>query len=252
MPRYASYRKFRKFARRQPRMTFSKFSTYKNRTSKAQAYQIYRLNKKINYIQKRTKPEVSITPILTRTNNSGAINVLSYNSATLTNLLPEGSDASTTHSIINGRFARLQSLTIKGLFTYALAGDSPYADIQRMPCILRVVLVQTRTTRAQALEQSDIFNPNLTGYAAMRGPLATGLARIAHVLSDKQYYISDTKQLVNIKTKLKYLKNWYTAPSDAYAKGNVEMHSLIYSPTGPTTNGSASFTYVTKVAYTDA
>ena len=250
MPRYASYRKFRKFARRQPKTTFSKYSTYKNRSSKAQAYQIYRLNKKINWIQKRTKPETNISPILSRTfshtwNDEATTHpLLVYSSSALTNLRPEGTTPDPQYSVLKGRFARLQSLTLKGILSYNVPGyesdgatspsDVPFPDrfmdLQRMPVLMRLVMIQTRTTRGAGLAQADVFNPDLQNLAAIRGPLATGLSRIAHVLCDKQYMISDTSQIKNIKVKCKYLKNWYTAPSEVYAKGNVEVHVLIYNP----------------------
>ena len=260
MPRYASYRKYRKFVRRTPKTSFSRYSTYKNRTSKAQAYQIYRLNKKINYIQHRTKPEVKISPILTRTfsnlSESAESPAVTYNASQLSNLRPEGTEVSNQYDVINGRFARLQSLTVKGIFTYVPPGnsDSGYVDLQRMPVLMRLVMVQVRTTRGAALNQNDVFNPDLTGIASIRGPLATGLARIAHVLCDKQYILSDTTQCKNVRVKCKYLKNWYTAPSEVYAKGNIEIHVLIYNPSSSIVGNPSrsSFTFVTKLAYTDA
>ena len=120
MPRYASYRRFRKFVRRQPKTSFSKYSTYKNRTSKAQAYQIYRLNKKINYIQHRTKPEVKIAPLMqgtfTTPTNTNASRASGY---ILTNFVSEDTaNVPNGYVKISGRFARMQSLKITGTFTY--------------------------------------------------------------------------------------------------------------------------------------
>ena len=222
------YKKTRKTTkwRRPRRTTFSKYGTYRNRSSAAQARQIYLLNKRISSIMKRTKPEINISPILTRTfsnvwNDEATSHPnTTYQSATLTNLAPEGVSPSDQYSVLKGRFARLQSLTVKGLLTFSVAGyetdgtaaqdptvpfPERYMDLQRMPVLMRLVMVQTRTTRGQSLSQADIFNPDLTDLAAIRGPLATGLSRIAKVLCDKQYSISDTSQVRNVKVKCKYI-----------------------------------------------
>ena len=101
-------------------MTFSKYSTYKNRTSKAQAYQIYRLNKKINYIQNRTKPEVKIAPLMQQSINTAVVNTASRpDGIVLTNFVNEDATEVPAGSVkINGRFARMQSLKIAGTLPY--------------------------------------------------------------------------------------------------------------------------------------
>lgn len=168
-------------------MTFSKYSTYKNRTSKAQAYQIYRLNKKINYIQNRTKPEVKIAPLMQQSINTAVVNTASRpDGIVLTNFVNEDATEVPAGSVkINGRFARMQSLKIAGTLTYtkALATN---LDMQRMPVYLRVVIVQLRAARTDAIRTDDIWTLRtepetsgtaLTEYCKMRAPLATGLAR---------------------------------------------------------------------------
>ena len=104
------------------------------------------------------------------------------------------------------------------LFTYNIAGVTSgdtieRTDLQRMIAYLRIVIIQTKATRsALAPANSDIWSSTVQGsdtttenptalneYAAVRAPLQYGLSRIAKVLSDKTYMISDTKQAVNIK-----------------------------------------------------
>lgn len=264
MPRYASYRKFRKFVRRTPKTSFSKYSTYKNRTSKAQAYQIYRLNKKINYIQHRTKPEVKIAPLIQGTFTTPASASASRASGyVMTNFVSEDTaNVPSGYVKINGRFARMQSLKITGTFTYTKSLTSN-VDMQRMPCYLRIVIVQLRAARTDEIRTDDVWTlttePGGTGtalseYNKMRAPLAVGLARKCKVLSDKRYMISDTKQSVDIKTKLKYVKNWYSAPSEIHAKGEIVMFAQILNVIGDATDdpNQASFNFVSKLAYTDA
>lgn len=91
-------------------------------------------------------------------------------------------------------------------------------------------------------------------YNKMRAPLANGLARKCKVLSDKKYMISDTRQSVDIKTKLKYIKNWYSAPTEIHAKGEIVMFAQILNVIGDTVDdpNTATFSYVSKLAYTDA
>lgn len=264
MPRYASYKKFRRYWKRRPKTTFSKFSTYKNRTSSAQAYQIYRLNKKINYIQHRTKPEVKIAPFIEGVVETATANIAKRpNGFVLTNFVPEDTANVPAGSVkINGRFARMQSLKIIGTLTYSKALDSN-VDMQRMPIYMRVVIVQLRSARTDEIRTDDIWSltvgPGTAGadlgeYAKMRAPLATGLARKCKVLSDKKYMLSDTRQSVDIKTKLKYIKNWYSAPAEIHAKGEIVMFVQMLNPIGAATDdpNKAQFNFVTKLAYTDA
>lgn len=49
------YKKKKSYSRKR---SLSRFNTYRHRSSKAQAYQISKLNRKINYVYKNTKPDV--------------------------------------------------------------------------------------------------------------------------------------------------------------------------------------------------
>ena len=60
MPGYTRYSKKRYYNKKRgyKKKTFSRFNTYKHRSSKAQAYQIYKLNKKVNRINKNNAPDI--------------------------------------------------------------------------------------------------------------------------------------------------------------------------------------------------
>lgn len=157
------------------------------------------------------------------------------------------------------------------MFSYGVAGlGDPVnvADLQRMMAYLRVVIVQTKATRGEFLAYNDVWTTNNAGtvtvegvtptalspFATVRAPLRLGLARSAKVISDKTYTLSDTRQAVNIKTKLKYVKSWYRSPSESVPKGHVLMFVMLYDQTGSLTPNvsSATFNFVSKCVYTDA
>lgn len=276
----AVYKKYRRVSNRyarRGRSGYSMYKLYRSRSSGAQARQIYGLNKKLKAIQRRTKPEINIAPLVegNMTSDTGGLvinGVRIFNPIVLTNLLPEGSTASSDNAVIQGRFARLQNITMKGVFCYNIAGtgdSAPYnvSDLQRMMAFLRVVIVQTKSSRPSDISYTDVFTldnagtvpsgetpTSLGSFATIRAPLKLGLARVAKVVSDRTYSLSDTRQSVNIKTKLKYVKNWYRPLTESAAKGNVYMFVMMYDQTAlfnPNVS-SALFSYVSKCVYTDA
>lgn len=258
------------------------YKLYKSRSSGAQARQIYGLNRKLKRIQRLTKPEINIAPLVQTTMRSDqgvsiytGSNVKLF-SLQLTNLISQDATATAGYARLEGRFARIQNITIKGTFSYHSAESGlidSVADIQRQPAYARVVIFQTKNSRASEPDSADVFSISTAGttadstgspgvllnnYALMRAPLALGLARVAKVLSDKLYTISDTKQSIMIKTKLKYVRNWYQAPSDNTPKGNVRMMVLLYNSSA--NNASSTIVeasecrldLVSKCVYTDA
>lgn len=263
------YRKFARYnrsrrIRRRGFAKFSKYNTYRNRSSVAQASQIYRLNKKINYIQKLNKPEIKIAPLVQNTFTTPAsANATRPNGYVLTNLVNEDTTTVPTGYVkVNGRFARMQSMKITGTFTYTKNLTSNL-DMQRMPCYLRIVIVQLRAARTDEIRTDDVWTLTteaggagtaLSEYNKLRAPLAVGLARKAKVLSDKRYQISDTRQSVDIKTNLRYIRNWYSAPSEVHAKGEIVMFVQMLNGIGDAVDdpNQASFNFVSKLAYTDA
>lgn len=263
------------------RKGYSMYKLYKNRSSASQARQIYGLNKKLKAIQRKTRPEINIAPLVSSTMRSDqgqtlytGLNVKWY-SLNLTNLISQDATAVAGYARLEGRFARIQNITIKGTFTYlnADAGLSDAADLQRQPAYARVVIFQTKTARTDAVGYNDVFSISTAGtvadstgssgtllsnYGVMRAPLAVGLARVAKVISDKLYTISDTKQSIMLKTKLKYVKNWYQAPNETAPKGNVQMMVLLYNTSANNIDTNISdasecrLDLVSKCVYTDA
>lgn len=275
----------RRYTRRYNRRTgvykrkgYSMYKLYKNRSSGSQARQIYGLNNKLRRIERLTKPEINIAPLVQSVLRSdqgsvfvGGTGVKYFTPIQLTNLISQDADAQAGYARLEGRFARIQNITVKGTFSYLNALDS--ADVQRQPAYARVLIYQTENTRGDSLQIGEVFTTTTAGtvndstdssgstlgsYALMRAPLALGLARKVKVISDKLYAISDTRQTYMIKTKLRYVKNWYQAINEDVPKGNVVMRVLLYN----TSSGSASteiiaasecrLDLVSKCVYTDA
>ena len=279
------YRKYRRtgygYARRR-RSGYSMYKLYKSRSSGAQARQIYGLNKKLKRIQRLTKPEINIAPLvqsMMRSDQGTVVftgsNVRFFGPTQLSNLISQDATAQTGFARLEGRFARIQNITLKGTFTYlnAEAGITLASDIQRQPAYARIVIYQTKTTRGDELSFGDIFSTTTAGtvrdsnntegsllgnYSLMRAPLALGLARKAKIISDKLYVISDTKQAIMIKTKLKYVRNWYQAPNESGPKGNVVMMVLLYNTSANSDTdeivaaSECRLDLISKCVYTDA
>lgn len=278
MAYYRKYRRTRNRYARKGRSGYSMYKLYKSRSSGAQARQIYGLNKKLKAIQRRTRPEINIAPLVQgvmSTQSGGVVSnyVRMFDPVNLTNLLPEGSTPDASNAVLDGRFARIQNITLKGIFCYNTIGlgeAPPYdvSDMQRMNAYLRIVIIQTKATRGSSISYADVWTRNnagtvtptgvsptpLTAFATIRAPLQLGLARIGKVISDRTYMISDTRQAVNIKTKLKYVKNWFVSSSETVPKGNVYMFAMMYDQGQDSTPNvsSATFSYISKCVYTDA
>ena len=275
------YRKYRRTGRgrsyaRRGRSGYSMYKLYKSRSSAAQARQIYGLNRKMKAIQRMTKPEIKIAPLvqysITSSTEAGDLvnGVRIFNGFNLTNLQAQSTGTTTqaNYAQLDGRFARIQNITMKGIFTYNTPGvfTEENADLQRMPGFMRIVIVQTKTSRGQNVNYNDIFSTTtagidpgpggnaLTPYSMIRAPLKYGAARIVKFLSDKTYMLSDTKQSVNIKTKLKYVRNWYDSTTELRPKGQVYMFVMLYQQDADNQYSVSElrFDFISKCVYTDA
>ena len=153
------------------RKGFTMYKLYKNRSSASQARQIYGLNKKLKAIQRKTRPEINIAPLVSTTMRSDqgtpiytGSNVKLF-SLQLTNLISHDATAVAGYARLEGRFARIQNITVKGTFSYysATAGLSDSADLQRQPAYARVVIYQTKASRSVDPDSSDVFSVTTAG-----------------------------------------------------------------------------------------
>ena len=271
MPRYGNYRSYRRRAKRYGKHTFSSFNLYKRRSSKAQAYQIYRLNKKMNAIQRATKPETKIL----HWNNSEAVTTYNAKGVLLTsiNLLNATPSISNTalESVIDGRMARLNTLkflahlhyktnkqTVEGVVTDNTSSTAGISMTEALlsPILVRMLFVQTKTALSAAPDMSTILDTT-SGLTSSRGPLNDGAGRIIKVLKDKKVQITYTNQSKLIRCKFNYLRNFYNDNNLLIPKGNLYCFLVVYNPitissgTVPDEH-QVSIDYNIKLAYSDA
>lgn len=249
--------------RRYYKKPLSNYNIATRTSAKSQSKQIFYLKKRVNRIQRLTKPE-----IVTIQRNSSKINLVSgqgvanWVSSTDTtsafiapNLGPLNSNViGETNSPVPNNFARLHNLKVYGNMQYTGVSSSS------VPVNLRIVIVQLRTSRASGLTSADIFTSGSSGndnFSAVFGPLQTGLARTCKVLSDKRYCLSFQRPSINIRTSLKYLKNFYrdnnssssSVSSESFAKGSIYVFYAIYTSSNVEVG---ALDLIHKLAYTDA
>lgn len=234
---------------------------------KSQAKQIYYLKKRINKIQRLTKPEIVTLQRsgqqielkssmgyfgwIVNTNNEGLPEITPVLGPQESNVLGQ------VTAYPPNNFARLQSFRLYGNMRYALSNSTP------APVTLRIVIVQMKTTRGGDFGANDVFTSgykNLDYFSSTFGPLQTGLARSCKVLSDKRYVLSSARPSVNIRTNLRYLMNFYRdnnnssvggSGSESTGKGVIYVLYSIYSASNQT-DTIGYLDYMCKLAYTDA
>lgn len=221
----------------------SALSNYKIATktsAKAQSKQIYALKKRVNTIYRMNRPEIRVQQRLGsgaafQTTTSGVFNFDTVAGGTVSSaIIPQlGTvvSADTGSAPINN-FARLRSFSFYGMLQYnAMSATSK-------PVTLRIVIVQTKTTRSDNVTDTDIFSSGTdtnSGFQRVYGPLQVGLSRTCKVLSDKRYVLSYQKPNVTIRTNLKYLLNYYRdqasssgGSSESVAKGTIYVAYAVF------------------------
>lgn len=263
---------YRRYARRRTsrRKTLSNYRIATRTSARSQSKQIYALKKRINVIQKRTKPEILITrrtatTIVSEGDLESTLGSLqfAYGSGSVANFQPQLPSITTESNAGTGvvspnRFARLLSFKLSGSINYA---DTPLET--NTPYVLRIVIIQSRTTRSANINASDVFldtNPVFNS-------LQSGLARTAKVLSDRRYYLSYQRPAIRVHTTLKYLTNFYNdttsnessnTSSEPVPKGSIFV-VYAYRPMlsftqleGTEPTGNLNIELEGKLAYTDA
>lgn len=260
----------RRYRRGRKRSTLSKYKIATKTSARAQSRQIYALNRKINNIQRRTRPETKIKWFESNTIQPGAPTEANNSSYVFYGTYSPGTPT------IDGQFARLNDMTL-----YLNASYNTYANTNA-PFYLRLVIVQTKTTRGDYLVFNDVFNyndtltypsytsgggfivsntGNRTAKDSFFGPLASGLGRTARVLCDRKLYLTFQRPTIALKLKLKKLLNYYNVVnnstgaiggSEPVAKGLIQAFLLVYNPVTGTGALNLNFDINAKLAYTDA
>lgn len=263
------YRKYtRRVSQRRGRRTLSSYHIATRTSARSQAKQIYALKKRINWIQRRTKPEIiTIQRSGMVSGNSivtGSVSWIIGDQQTLGYAAPTlGPVVDITGGGVNSsspnNFARLQSFTLYGNLQY----QDETLTSSSVPETLRIVIVQLKTTRGTDLSSDDIFASSIFDEAANPfnntfGPLQAGLSRTCKVLSDKRYTLSYQRPSVTIKTRIKYLLPFYRdtssndsglTTSEPIPKGAIYVFFSKYSQSRA---ASSTLNLMYKLAYTDA
>ena len=262
------YYRRRRYNRR--RKTLSNYNIATRTNARSQARQIYAIKRRINYLQRLTRPETQISQRLAVASSASTTPILSFSSSArgvspVYWSLPGVSDPklfidprlnASTGTYEGDRFYRVNSFSMFGNLQYT----SPSTTVK--PFTLRVVIVQTRSTRGDALAAADIFSNVVSSddsrSVAVFGPLQTGLARTAKVLSDKRYVLSYQRPNVNLRTILKRVMNYYYDQdnsdsngdsSEPIPKGAIFVFLAWYSLGDPQ---DIQLTLNSKMAFTDA
>lgn len=242
-------RRYGRRRRRRGNRKFSRFNTYRNRSSKAQAYQIYSLNRKINAIQKRTKPEIKIYQ------NNYSFNASEY----CGNLF--GGCTTALDSIMQGKIARIQN--INNWFTVwkdpSMAGVEFTFTIRIVMYQYREALpsVQTTPEKIFNITEQDLTNQNLTIrkrklMTALYGPLRQGVSAKFKILRDFKMYLGPTRERAN---KCAYLRKPFTLQkgdnNQDYPKGTILWQALLTSNKDDLALNAIQFNHNLKIAYVD-
>lgn len=269
------YRRYRRAGRRSSRRTLSNYRIATRTGAKAQSRQIYALKRRINVIQKRTKPEIlitrrTVTPITSEGSIQSVTGIMNfaYGGGSVPTFQPQ-LPAITTE--LNGgagvaspnRFARLLSFKLTGSINYA---DTPLTT--NTPYVIRIIIIQTRQTRGTLVGANDIFSDTNPVFNSLQ----SGVARTCNILSDRRYYLSYQRPVIAVRTTLRRLTNYYTdstsasAPSGDSSSTSSEpvpkgVIQIVYAyrpmltpntPEGVTPTGNLNMVLEGKLAYTDA
>lgn len=244
--------RYRRRGQARRRYAISRYNTFRYRSAKAQANQIYRINRKINVIEKRTKPEIKIIQN-------------SYNFS-MSDFCGEVFGGMTTllHNSIKGRIARVQD--VNGWFN---VWKSPSVAENNFTSTIRIVVYQIRQSMSATdlpVNSEQIFNitnaekqlENQTQrkrayMRAIFGPLKYGITSKIRVLRDFRVSISPDRQRSSKRMKLR--KPFVLAKSqqngEPYPQNAVFFVALYTCNKANMTQDEVQFQYTTKVAYVD-
>lgn len=226
-----SYRR-RKYAARK---TFKKSNLYAHKSAKAQAGQIYKLNKKINYIERKTKPEIKLEH--TELFNAGIETMVGGN-------VQLKDYTYNLSSLLKGDLMRLQNLYLWGTM-YARENEAASTYDEVFSLFFRIIVLQQRVA-GQEFPAHPIQN---AGFDFMNSPYIDGFSQGDKVLADRKYYINNSKNCRNFKIKIGRLSNLRKRMLNLNPvyDGNIKVYVFI----GCTNGCSLKFLMHSKLAYID-
>lgn len=202
MARYGR-RSYRRRYRRGRKLT--KASIYGNRSARSQAGQIARLNSKVNYIARRTKPEIHV---LNSGNFDKSFTSNAFAATYYLYQMPLPTAGSAGDSGFAGNQCHMISLTLHGYAEYFNSSATGYHDSESAGCVLRIIALQTKSSVDQQLltTPTDILQSvgtSGTGYTALAyAPFRTGISDVYRVLMDYKCTLTSDKNQKLLKLKV--------------------------------------------------
>lgn len=242
-------------SRRYRKKTFSRFNTYRNRSSKSQAYQIYSLNKKINRLEAKTKPEFktgrkdSFMTLTTRYTSAGQLwnhSIKHLTSSDGINLHDDG--------IQKGLFCRLCGMTLWG----NIVRTDPNAT--HTAGFLRLVVYQFRQCRQDGISMGDMFsgyndgeNSNMTSII-LKEPFKDHISSTVRIITNRVYKLNNN-DINNVPFKIsipgRRLLNFSINSTESVARGEIGVIA-VYGQDSTTTSSAYKIDISAKLCYTDS
>lgn len=192
--------------RKRNNFVLSKKSIYGSRSARAQSNQIAALNRKINYIAKRDRPEIKIV-----SNGSSTYKFTNGLGSSIWAQvdMPVPSPSSPADNGMVGNQCHMKNLYFNFYTEYYNSSTTGYHNNESSGGILRIVALQYKDT----LYNGSTFNPNDflhefgntgdTYTAAAYSPFKVGVTNTFRILLDRKYSINLNTQLVrNIRIPL--------------------------------------------------
>lgn len=249
---------------KRPYRKSKKLSNYNIATktsARAQSKQIYALKKRVNQIYRLTRPEtqIQVRQAQSISQTASAINVAQFLTTSSNydkSIVPSVFLASTTDAMTGSapvnNWVRSHSFSLYGNWQYSTV------DPANSPLTLRLVIVQQKKTRGDAITADDIFQ-STSAFTRTFGPLQDGITATVRVLSDKRYNLNFQRPNINIKTNLRYLYNFRRdtssgsgsgSSSDNSVAGTIYVFYAIYGPLATLPTNTLNLGY--KLAWSDS
>lgn len=249
-----TYKKRRYYRRKK----LSKANIFGNKSAKGQAKQIYSLNKKINRIEKQTKPEMKIyentnwmEDSIDCRGDSGSVIKTDYKFVfnTLKSLLDPFS--------YDGKICRINTLMMIFNMSIARSAQNNY-DALPQDAYVRITIQripkQLDRTTERIVSLHTLYGGTDGALYRVKGPLCQGCTAQGKILYDHTFKLSDknTMKLVKVKFNNFVLRN---ANQDNYFDaGELYVMYTLYNASGSNVQPSPAVVKITsgvKVAYVD-
>lgn len=260
-----NYRKRAYGKKKYNRRNFSRFNTYRHRSAKAQAYQIYKLNKKINYINKKNSPDIHSWQTEFLTNSFQGTNSLHATQLNVFTGSRDGfydGDFNANTKVMDNVDDHFNLRRVKFWGTVHKELNSPGSPDQygfNGPMYVRLAVVQARGSAV--LDANNYLGvPDDPSLSAIFGPVHRGFIKDWVILYDHIYkscnndtYMFNFK--ISVKPKYRIIQQFKAVLSSASAlEHQMYLIALCYYDTPDETGGSTSYVnmeYCYKLYYTD-